>query len=138
MANNISMENHRFATSSDILAHARQSKSIQQHQKNITELISDIDYAGDHARMITDYEDLVEYLRNEFLMEDFKTPDAKVKITDSNDGIYCKANGKTTQSRDAFEKSWIEKGFDYFSYTLGQIDRSEQSKMFKEAGLKIN
>ena len=133
------MEDHRFSTCQDIVKHARDIKTIKQHQKNIIELLNDIrDEPLAQAYHTGVYDDLLEYLENEFLMDNFKSPESKVKVTDSSDGIYCKGDGKITKSRDAFEKSWIEKGYDYFAYVCGSIDVQGTLKYYRKYDIKVN
>ena len=134
------MEEHRWNVLGDVTLLSKHAQTTKTHQKNIIELLNDIrDEPLAQAHSTGVYDELIEYLEDEFLMDKVPEIKPKIKIHQScGENIYRKSNGKITQSKDAFEKSWIAKGYDYFSYNLDQWATKEKVHLYKSLGWFID
>ena len=127
------LTNHRYQVLYDVRRLHEYAQTTKQHQKNIAELIHDI-YANGSASE----SDLIEYLQEEFLTHTAPDIKPKLKTRVIYDGTYTKPDGKITKSKDVYEKSWIQQGYDYFMYHSCPIEKKEEDKIYKLLGWDVN
>ena len=118
---------HRYQVLNDVSRLHQYAQTTKQHQERIAELIH---VAGE--------QELIEYLQEEFLKHTAPDIKPKIKTRVSYDGIHYKSCGKPTKSKDAYEKSWIQQGYDYFKYYDCPIERKEGDKVYKLLGWEVN
>ena len=133
------LTHHRYQVLNDVSQLHQYAQTTKQHQKNIMELINDIDDNKHEAFIRGDYEAVIEYLQEEFLTH--HPPDIKPNIKTGvsiGQEFYVKSDGKITKSKDAYEKSWIQQGYDYFAYYSDYIEKKEEGKVYRLLGWKVN
>ena len=131
---------HRYQVLSDVSRLHQYAQTTKQHQERIADmlLVNGLDDPRHSARQDKRVNDLIKYLEGAFLKHTAPDIKPKLKTRVSYDGIHYKSCGKPTKSKDAYEKSWIQQGYDYFKYYYCPIERKEGDKVYKLLGWVVN
>ena len=130
------LTHHRLQVLNDVSRLHQYAQTTKQHQERITSLIvcNGLDLPHEDKRV----NDLIKYLEGAFLKHTAPDIKPKLKTRVSYDGIHYKSCGKPTKSKDAYEKSWIQQGYDYFKYYSCPIEKKEGDKEYKLLGWEVN